>query len=259
MSQLSDNDNTLLLYDDNEVKGFWGEEKHKNIITKDIKNLKRGATWPDAKVSKVAGMTKNPKFHGYFKQNYISAYIYMTKVASNMYSKGKFLKTDSAFEKKVKKTAQIGFEKYKITSKQDKAAFIYGMALHTAADIFAHSTTGVSGQNQDTLKKKSVKELAKKWGTLKHGPKNKKTGKYNPKKNMADSVKCVSNRYQKGAKRVCNAIINQAVIKHKVANKKAFKQVGYYKSLASAKKLTSKKKKKLLLINSYGIYNLNKY
>ena len=114
ISQLSDNDNTLLLYDDNEVKGFWGEEKHKNIITKDIKNLKRGATWPDAKVSKVAGMTKNPKFHGYFKQNYISAYIYMTKVASNMYSKGKFLKTDSAFEKKVKKTAQIGFEKYKI-------------------------------------------------------------------------------------------------------------------------------------------------
>ena len=257
--EVNDNDNTLLLYDDSEVKGFWRGEKHKNIITKDIKKLKRGATWPDAKVSKVAGMIKNPKFHGYFKQNYISAYIYMTKVASNMYSKGKFLKTDSAFEKKVKKTAQIGFEKYKITSKQDKAAFIYGMALHTAADIFAHSTTGVSGQNQDTLKKKSVKKLAKKWGTLKHGPKNKKTGKYNPKKNMADSVKCVPNRYQKGAKRVCNAIINQAVIKHKVANKKAFKQVGYYKSLASAKKLTSKKKKKLFLINSYGIYNLNTY
>ena len=69
-----------------------------------------------------------------------------------------------------------------LKSKSDKSAFVYGMALHTAADIFAHSAAGVKGQNREKLKKKSVKKLAKKWNVLKHGPKNPKTGKFYPKK-----------------------------------------------------------------------------
>ena len=150
-------------------------------------------------------------------------------------------------------------KKRKLKGKSDRSAFVYGMALHTAADIFAHSAAGVKGQNREKLKKKSVKKLAKKWNVLKHGPKNPKTGKFYPKKNMADSVKCIRIRYSKGAKKVCSAIINQAYSKHKKATKKAFSGVKYYKTIASAKKLKKGKDKKSYLIKSYGLLSLNKY
>ena len=54
-------------------------------------------------------------------------------------------------------------KKRKLKDKSDRSAFVYGMALHTVADIFAHSAAGVKGQNREKLKKKSVKKLAKKW------------------------------------------------------------------------------------------------
>ena len=50
---------------------------------------------------------------------------------------------------------------------------------------------------------------------------------------------------------------------HKVASNKAFQTVSYYKSAASAKKLKTSegdtKKKINYLVNSYGLYNLDKY
>ena len=224
-----------MLFDDSVVRGFWKEGKHTMLVKDEVQVVKNGAVWPDKKKSSVKGMVAHPEFHGYFKKDYIASYIYMTKMAAQMYKKNKYLKTTSSFEKQVKKAAQKGIKEFKIKGKEQKAAFIYGMALHTAADTFSHSTTGVSGQNRAALKKKTVKYLASKWGTIKHGPKNKKTGKYYAKKNMADSPKCIPSRYQKGAKRLCNAIINQAVVTHKVASNKAFQTVSYYKSAASAK------------------------
>lgn len=262
-AEVGENDNPLMLFDDSVVRGFWKEGKHTMLVKDEVQVVKNGAVWPDKKKSSVKGMVAHPEFHGYFKKDYIASYIYMTKMAAQMYKKNKYLKTTSSFEKQVKKAAQKGIKEFKIKGKEQKAAFIYGMALHTAADTFSHSTTGVSGQNRAALKKKTVKYLASKWGTIKHGPKNKKTGKYYAKKNMADSPKCIPSRYQKGAKRLCNAIINQAVVTHKVASNKAFQTVSYYKSAASAKKLKTSegdtKKKINYLVNSYGLYNLDKY
>ena len=150
----------------------------------------------------------------------------------------------------------------KLSGKENTSAFVYGMALHTAADIFSHSAAGVKGQEdrEKKLKKKSVKSLAKMWNTLKHGPKD-KNGHFYPKKNMADSTKCIKSRYSKGAKKVCGAILNQIYYKngHNKATEKAFEGVKYYQTVAKAKKIKKDAGKKNYLINSYGILNLNKY
>ena len=79
------------------------------------------------------------------------------------------------------KAAFTEIKKNKLSGKENISAFVYGMALHTAADIFSHSAAGVKGQDRKKLKKKSVKSLAKMWNTLKHGPKDNK-GHFNPKK-----------------------------------------------------------------------------
>lgn len=56
--------------------------------------VRLGAVWPDTKESKIEGMTSNPAFHGYYENksgeevNYIDAYIFITKVAANMYKNG---------------------------------------------------------------------------------------------------------------------------------------------------------------------------
>jgi len=211
-------------------------------------------------MSGVEGMTDNPQFHGYYEKNYINAYIKFTEVASKLYSKPNYIKKKVASDRSIyEKAAYAAIKKNKITRKADISAFVYGMALHTAADIFAHSAAGVKGQNRKALKKKSVKKLAKKWSRLKHGPKNPKTGKYYPKKNMADSTKCIKSRFSKGEKKVCSAIINQAYSKHKKATIKAFSVVKYFRTVASAKKLKKAKGKKNYLIKSYGLLDLDKY
>ena len=93
---------------------------------------------------------------------------------------------------------------------------------------------------------------------LKHGPKD-SNGKFSADKNFADSTKCISSRYDKSAKRVCSAIINQAVSKHKKGNKKVFEYIYYYKSVKKASKIKKESDKKNYVIKSYGILNLTKY
>lgn len=249
-AEVYDNDNTLLLFDEGKVKGFWGKNEHINLARSGFNLLKQGAIWPDDKKSKVEGMTKHPEFHGYFKKDYISAYITITSVAAIMYNKGKYKKATNKFEKQIIKAAKRGIKEAGIDEqskkqKEERSAFIYGMALHTAADIFAHSAAGVSGQDRRRLKNSfTVKALAKKWNTLKHGPKNKKTKKYIPTKNMADSTKCIPARFKKGAQVVCNGIINQAYNKKKTATKNVFIKVKNYLPLTDARSLKDKKQKK---------------
>ena len=203
-------------------------------------------------------MKDHPEFHGYYKKNYVNAYITMTEVASKLYKNGKFPKLNKDYYKSFKKAANLGFKYFKITKKEDKANFVYGMALHTAADIFSHSTTGVKGNDRVSLKKKSLPSLCKQWNVLKHGPK-KEDGTFYADKNFADSTKCISSRYNKSAKKVCDAIMNQAVLKHKSGNKKVFENIYFYKSVKSALKIKKASDKKSYLIKSYGILNLTKY
>ena len=258
MSLLADNDHTLLLTDEEVVQGYWSGVNHQAVAKGDFDFLKKGAIWSDNKKSTVRGMKDHPEFHGYFKKNYVDAYITMTEAASKLYKSGKFPKLDKNYYNSFKKAANLGFKNYKITKKEDKANFVYGMALHTAADIFSHSTTGVKGNDRKNLKEKKLKVLCKQWDVLKHGPKD-SNGKFSADKNFADSTKCISSRYDKSAKRVCSAIINQAVSKHKKGNKKVFEYIYYYKSVKKASKIKKGSDKKNYVIKSYGILNLTKY
>ncbi len=256
MSLLADNDHTLLLTDEEVVRGYWSGDEHKVLAKNRI--AKFGAVWPDRKESTMRGMKDHPEFHGYYKKDYVNAYITMTKVASKLYKDGKFPKSKGDFYNNIKETANLGFKFHNIKKKEDKANFVYGMALHTVADIFSHSTAGVKGNNRDSLKKKSLISLCKQWKVLKHGPK-KKDGTFYADKNFADSTKCISSRYNKSAKRVCGAIINQAVSKYKSGNKKVFENIYYYKSVKKALKIKKESDKKNYVIKSYGILNLTKY
>ncbi len=259
MSLLADNDHTLLLTDDEVVRGYWSGVNHEAAVAKGGFNfVKEGAVWPDNKESTVGGMKDHPEFHGYYKKNYVNAYITMTKVAAKLYKDGKFPKNKNAFYNNIKMTANTGFKNFKIKKKEDKANFVYGMALHTAADIFSHSTAGAKGNNRESLQKKSLTSLCKQWKVLKHGPK-KKDGTFYVDKNFADSTKCISSRYNKSAKRVCSAIINQAVSKYKSGNKKVFENIYFYKSVKKAMKIKKESDKKNYVIKSYGILNLTKF
>lgn len=274
---IENNGNSLLLFDDSEVKGFWKSAEHEGTVRERMREVKMGATWPDNKGSGVSGMKKNPKFHGYYKADYVAAIIDITKLAKKVSKNGNYLKKKkklSVYEK----AALTGINSNKISGKEQMGAFIYGMALHTAADIFAHSATGVRWScgsdikklNKSELKekrrrvlmKKSAKALAKKWNTFKHGPRD-ENNKFYPEKNMADSVFCVDRRYNKGAKIICNAIINQAYVEKKIATKAVFCNVKYYKKVSVASNLkktkSDVKKKKTYLVNSYGILGLETY
>ena len=258
MSLLADNDHTLLLTDEEVVRGYWSGVNHRAVAKGDFDFLKKGAVWSDRKESTVRGMKDHPEFHGYYKKNYVDAYITMTEAASKLYKNGKFPKLNKDYYKSFKKAANLGFKFHNITKKEDKANFVYGMALHTAADIFSHSTTGVKGNDRENLKEKKLKFLCKQWDVLKHGPK-KKDGTFYASKNFADSTKCISSRYSQSAKKVCSAIINQAVSKHKKGNKKVFENIYFYKSVKKALKLKKTSARKNYVIKSYGIRRLEEY
>lgn len=294
------NDADIICTEEESVKGYWSGNNHEAATGSKLRTIKRASVWPDKKESKIEGMTSNPAFHGYYENksgeevNYIDAYIFMTKVATNMYKNGsnksivdkeevwlltsKEGNVDKKFAENIKKAAEAGFKKYNYKTKKDKANFIYGMALHTVADIFAHSTYAIKGTSKDrkSMLDKEIKDLVPDWKRLTHGPKDDK-GKFDSKKNFADMVDCIPMRYNKSARNVCNEILNTAVMKCKAGTKNVFKKVEYYKdkkysnaweytNITKDKKETEEeyeKKIELLkknyIVYSYGIINFNTY
>lgn len=294
------NDKDIICIEEESVEGYWSGKNHFATVAQSLKSIQRGVVWPDKKESEVGGMTSNPAFHGYYQNdsgeevNYVDAYIFMTKVAANMYKNGSNKSTvdkdevwlltskegnvDEDFAKTIKKAAEAGFEKYKYKTKKDKANFIYGMALHTVADIFAHSTYAIKGTSEDrkSMLNKDIKDLVPDWKRLTHGPKDDK-GKFDSKKNFADMVDCIPIRYNKSAKNVCNEILNTAITKHKAGTSNVFKKVEYYKeknyknaweydSIKQDKKETDEEYqkriellKKKYIVYSYGIINFYTY
>ncbi len=301
-AMIESNDVDIICTVEEGVKGYWSGKQHEATAKNTLLAVKKGAVWSDTKESKVEGMTSNPAFHGYFENtsekgkkyevNYIDAYIFMTKVAANVYLYGdkdtekhdvwlltaKEGKVDINFAANLKKSAEAGFKKNNYTKKVDKANFIYGMSLHTVADIFAHSTYAVKGTKKERtgLLKKEMKDLVEEWKRLTHGPKDAK-GNYDPSKNFADMVDCIPMRYEISAKNVCNDIINTVINKHKKGSKNVFEKVSYYKNKDYSDAWTytdiSKKKgetdeefqkriellKKKYIVNSYGIINFRAY
>ncbi len=142
--------------EDGEVKGSWKWTEHKAYLEDKNINLpamKQAVVYPDKAESGVKDMKKNPDFHGFYIRisgeyvNYVASYHFMIKIAE-AYGKGKDYSsvsktkglTDASY-----KAIRAGFKgmnkKIKSFSKKaDRKAFVYGIAMHSATDVFAHST-----------------------------------------------------------------------------------------------------------------------
>ena len=245
------------------VKGFWTLFTHESVITYNKGALKAGAVWPDSVESGIQGMDAHPQFHGLYTANYVDSCITITKFAASMRKHGKFPKADNSFEKKIVKAAQRGFRQYRLSGKDSKGLFVYGMAIHTATDVFAHSSVGVPGKNRNALKKLNVKKLVKKWSRLKHGKRDPSTGGFFEATNMADDSNCVVKRFRNAAKKVCYWLIKKAVIRKKAATMDMFSNLKAYKRVSEIEKYGNSsgdiKKKKQYLINGFGVLKLNVY
>ncbi len=264
-----ENNANVLRTDTEVVKGYWRGDEHEETVGK-LNFARAGSTWPDDKTSTINGMMDHPRLHGYYKSNYIKAYKVITRMAKQTKNKGKYTlkkKADDFTRKLVNAVNGAtrdtdkgnGFAKKGCTTKKQKALFLYGMALHGVADIFAHSSTSVSTKNKSEYKKifdKKPKKIAKKWGRLKHG--TKKNGKFVKKRNLADAPEIVVNRFE-SAKGVCGAIIDKTVSKFEVGTNADFENIIYYQTCKKAKSYKKTKKKKEYMRNTYGVLLLKKY
>ena len=153
---MEENTDDVAVFDTNSyVEGRWTYSKHNEMIvnpgglsTSDISILKTGATYPDAEVSGVKGLGSYPEWHGGYKcNNYIASYIYVTSLAraiqnnteiNTVYTPGVIGSTEKSHL--LGAVTGINWNEVLATpSNQNKSLFVWGMAIHTATDVFAHS------------------------------------------------------------------------------------------------------------------------
>lgn len=153
------------------VEGSWEESKHLTMVDSDYFSVRQGVRFPDIEKygdydhRVFARMSLNPWWHGYKKTNYIKAVLYATYMADAIgeYGKGSQGKAsiyprykdaakmkddiDYMDSKNIWATELAEMKKNNTTDKAKKQkdtagfrrAFVWGMAIHSATDIFAHS------------------------------------------------------------------------------------------------------------------------
>ena len=164
---LEENTREILTFDDTGcVEGCWSQDTHGEMIAVNYFNVHYGARFPDTNryMSNPPNedtyifkrMTINPWWHGYYTTNYIKAVMYATRMGDAIYLYGlnKQNKADelgySGASKMRDDVREINWaaELSRINSTYKKSqkdtpgfrrAFLWGMAMHSAADIFAHS------------------------------------------------------------------------------------------------------------------------
>ena len=153
------------------VEGRWNKEGHQGAIDagstgfteEQIKILKRGAVFPDREASGWAGGSDYPRWHGKWLTkegnplNYIAAYELITKIAlkngvvSSFTSVDEFTglteSTFSALKKDIKNANYAdAFSAISVSDTlENRKYLLWGCALHTITDVFAHSTTTEDG------------------------------------------------------------------------------------------------------------------
>lgn len=171
------NDSAVTVYKDTGcVEGCWSKDNHENAIEGNYPIVKRGARFSDKEdltnyedghelskpLYKIAGMCHNPWWHGYYRyaslikepktfkgkyaNNYVACYIYITRLA-NSYTQSQTVYVPGGINSTVK--SEITDDINSILWRQEfggipdsnyKRDFLWGMALHSLADSFAHST-----------------------------------------------------------------------------------------------------------------------
>ena len=160
----------------------WGNKTTTNLDTYQYYALMYGCKFNDTSSSTISGMTDHPQWHGYLwngtaDNNYINCYIYLSRIANALYqSKNLTTTDDSAISIPATMTnSEHNGMKGIITSSgvgnlswsticsnaststitvsnlaKNRMAFVYGMAMHTATDVFAHSTFYASSSSTDS-------------------------------------------------------------------------------------------------------------
>lgn len=173
------------------VVGSWWGSDHKLLAEEEsaesgtalsvdgMKIVKIGAVAPD---TYIPGMTTHPEWHGFtsckpndvwqYYSNYMSSYIYLTEIASAVYSGAdpktvtptvyitnnvknnitKLFRSNNAgiydYDSSGNLEANLSWSTVlngNTVNNRNKALFIYGMALHSASDMFAHSSYDSNG------------------------------------------------------------------------------------------------------------------
>lgn len=131
-------------------------------------NLNVGSNTSDDKYL-FYGHKFNPCWHGYYTTNYVKAVLYATYIAEAVYKYNTIARTESSFEYEYAQRMQQSVEhlydksqegwnyilydlkknnskaKKQSNSNGFKRAVIWGMAIHSATDVYAHSTRTRSG------------------------------------------------------------------------------------------------------------------
>lgn len=158
-SSLAENTDTFVDLSETTVNGSWSKDNHSAGITNST--LKEGARYPDEHTW-ISRMTVHPEFHGYSWRttstdlgtgavNYVANYRYLVKIA-NAYGNGHGYTYVGRSE--IDGLSETSFNNIQavmqdildsannpIIGKSDSVqrAFVMGIAVHTAADAFAHS------------------------------------------------------------------------------------------------------------------------
>ena len=134
-----------------DVVGSWTMDSHEYLVGSGHSNVKKGARYPD-QLDRFSSIETNPGWHGSYHVNYIAAYIYATRMAEKLGSgsSASNASTVSGLSSAEKSNMlgdvnSINWSSVGMTTDGKKRAFVWGMAMHTAADVFAHSAFVRSG------------------------------------------------------------------------------------------------------------------
>ncbi len=197
---LEENEEEVLCFEDTGcVEGSWSEDLHEKMVKEGYTFVKKGARYPDL-VQSCKGMTSNPWWHGYWQKksgdtrqytvNYVASYVYITRLANKKQYGGTAQipngMSDTVSNSIISDVNGINWShedtlgKYGDTDGR-RRAFIWGMALHSLADAFAHS---------------AYRKLNGSYHAITH------SGKYTG----ADNVKVVPKRYRNAKEAVALAM-----------------------------------------------------
>lgn len=187
------------------VEGCWYQDDHEVMVPSNYFNVRYGARFPDTsrygdyEHRIFARMSLNPWWHGYYDTNYIKAVLYATRMGDAIYTHGlgqegkaDTLKYGSASEmrsdiSKINWNTELGrinktYGKSQKDTKGFRRAFLWGMAIHSATDIFAHSAyvngKRITHENADADKVKYIEERYKDANVIAKQMMNKYVAKY---------------------------------------------------------------------------------
>lgn len=155
---LEENESEVLCFEETGcVEGSWSQNDHSDMVSFNHGFTKSGARYPDVG-SKHKHMTSNPWWHGYWQKkpgstreytvNYVAAYIYITRLANKQMCTdpvhipyGVSDTVAKEIENDIKDIEWSSDDALgeKNPSALKRRAFIWGMAMHSLADAFAHS------------------------------------------------------------------------------------------------------------------------